>query len=78
MARAFECGGDHALVLGTGASASRRQDLRVRAHEPADELSVLVVDEGDFLRAEQARFTYIVGWCWHRSEMSYYFIVVSF
>ncbi len=66
MARALQGSRDHALMLSAGTGALGRQNLRVRAHEPANELCVLVVDEGNLLAAEQAGFAGVISWCWHR------------
>lgn len=43
MASALESCGNHALVLGAGTGLFAVHDLRVRGHETADRLGVLIV-----------------------------------
>src|SRR5438477_1401377 len=54
LARRLDGGGHIALMLPAGAGDSSRLDLAPVAHEPAQEVGVLVVDPGDALLAEHA------------------------
>src|SRR5207244_12773091 len=54
LARRLDGGGRIALMLPAGASDPSRLDLAPVAHEPAQEVGVLVVDPGDALLAEHA------------------------
>ncbi len=57
MTSALEGDRDHALVLWAGSGLAMRKDLRMRRHESAQGLVVLVIDEADFAAAEVAGFS---------------------
>jgi hypothetical protein len=58
MAGAFQCDGDHALVLGAGTCAGTGENFSVWRHKSAQSLRVFIVDRANFITTEVANFFY--------------------